>query len=152
VLDFDPKSPTSLADVETALGRNDHCSGENNTATVTWPARGIKGEFTTLGAFADPSGHPVTTPASGCQYRDQIQVDRLTATAQHWHTRKGLKIGDSLARLRQLYPDATEHDDGWWLHTVRLPWGSSEESGDLLATVSNGRVTALTVVLTAEGD
>ena len=152
VLGFAPGAPTSLADVESALGHDDRCTGDQSEATVAWPARGVTGEFTTLSAFADPSGHPVTTPASPCQYRDQIQVDRLTASAAHWHTRRGLKIGDSIGRLQQLYPAAAEHDDGWWLHTVQLPWGGGEEQGDLLATVRNGKVSALTAVLAAEGD
>jgi pimeloyl-ACP methyl ester carboxylesterase len=152
VLHFDPGSPTSLADVEAKLGPDNRCNGQGPDVTVTWPARGITGQFTTFGVIADRNGQPVTPPATGCQYRDQVQVDRLTATAADWHTRQGLKIGDPLARLGQLYPTATEHADGWWLHTIQLPWGDPSEQGDLLATVRNDQVTALTVVLTAQGD
>jgi hypothetical protein len=152
VLRFGPHSPTKLADVEARLGHDNRCSGQGTDVTVTWPARGVTGQFTTLGGIVDSKGRPITQLDSACRYRDQVYVDRLAATAPHWHTPKGLKIGDSLARLRQLYPGATEHPEGWWLHTVRLPFGDPTDSGDLLATVQNDRVTALTVVLTAEGD
>jgi hypothetical protein len=42
---------------------------------------------------------------------------RAVATDRRWHTNRGLRVGDSRARLRALYPHATAHRDGWWLVT-----------------------------------
>src|SRR5436189_623716 len=42
---------------------------------------------------------------------------RAVATNRRWRTDRGLRIGDSRARLRALYPHATAHRDGWWLVT-----------------------------------
>jgi hypothetical protein len=45
------------------------------------------------------------------------------ATAAQWHTRKGLRVGDPVARIRALYPGATFFRgapyQGWWLITRR---------------------------------
>ena len=39
------------------------------------------------------------------------------ATGSRWHTNRGVRIGDSRARLRSLYPRARAHRDGRWLVT-----------------------------------
>jgi hypothetical protein len=42
---------------------------------------------------------------------------RAVATGRRWRTNRGLRVGDSRARLRSLYPGAKAHRDGWWLVT-----------------------------------
>jgi len=68
-----------------------------------------------------------------------------------WRTAVGLRVGDSGARLRSLYPLARLRrgfagDSGYWLVTRRV---CAEVGGgsypDLLARMRNGRVSALVV-------
>jgi hypothetical protein len=71
-----------------------------------------------------------------------------TMTARAWHTVLGLKIGDTVTKLRQLYPHAQLHlhadvNSGWWL----VPRRSCRDTGanpypGLLARTIGGRVSA----------
>jgi hypothetical protein len=72
----------------------------------------------------------------------------LTITNRvHWRTGLGLRVGDSVGRVKALYPKAKLHaPGGWWLVARK----SCKETGaqpypGLLARVRNGRVTALVV-------
>jgi uncharacterized repeat protein (TIGR01451 family) len=61
---------------------------------------------------------------------------------RRWHTTRGLRVGDTLASLRRLYPAAVAHDHDWWL----VPRMSvSGRYGGLVAVVRKGHVTALVV-------
>ncbi len=153
VFEFRPGTPANLSDVESRLGGNDVCSGKFNEASVRWPRLGISGRFITFGAFADSAGDPITDRSvTGCEHRDQIQVSSLTATAPHWHTRQGLKIGDPLERLLELYPRAVQNGAVWWLHTIRSPFGDHSPEPDMTARVSGGAVQSITVIIGAQGD
>lgn len=74
-----------------------------------------------------------------------------TMTGSRWHTAPGLHIGNSLARLRQLYPLAKYHrapNAGWWLivrHACKEVGGSAFPG--LLARTSGGKVSGLVVTL-----
>lgn len=150
---FKPGTPSNLSDVEAALGRDDVCSGTGNEAAVRWPRLGISGQFETLSAFGDSAGHAITDPAvSGCDHRDQIQVWTLTATAAHWHTGEGLRVGDPVRRLLDLYPRAVQDGSAWWLHTVRSPYGGTSRMADMTATVAHGMVRSITVMIGAQGE
>jgi hypothetical protein len=167
VLDFEPRTPTSLTDVEDALGVRGACEAVHSgpTAQVRWPTLGVAASFTTLGSFSDESGRPLTGPASACDHRSQVQVDSMEVDTAGWHTREGLRIGDPVARIRQLYPSAqTMRDaypdlpgtsaDEWILHMVHSPFGGTDGTDvpDLVAVVAAGRVTALRVDIDGEGD
>lgn len=39
----------------------------------------------------------------------------VTLTDHRWHTQRGLHVGDSLARLRHLYPKAHHDPDVWYI-------------------------------------
>jgi hypothetical protein len=72
----------------------------------------------------------------------------LTMTSRaHWRTGLGLRVGDSVARVKALYPKAKLHpSEGWWL----VPRKSCVETGGqsypgLLARAHAGHVTALVV-------
>jgi hypothetical protein len=71
---------------------------------------------------------------------------RAVATDRRWHTSRGLRIGDSRARLRALYPRATAHRDGWWLvrrHACAEVGGQAFPG--LLARMSHRRVAGFVV-------
>jgi hypothetical protein len=66
----------------------------------------------------------------------------------HWHTVKGLRIGDAAARVKRLYPQATRHGKppqlSYWLATWRLE-PDTPLSPLVEAQVRGGRVSALIV-------
>ena len=82
-----------------------------------------------------------------CQ--DGVLVTATITSRGAWRTAVGLRVGDSVARLRRLYPRATLHPasppwTGYWLVTRRTcaEVGAIPYPG-LLARARNGRVTAL---------
>jgi hypothetical protein len=76
---------------------------------------------------------------------------------RRWRTSRGLRIGDSVTRLRRLYPRAGFHRRplywaGWWLVVRTSVYGETHEYPGLRARVRNGRVTAFVVEYAAGGD
>ena len=91
-------------------------------------------------AFLDFSGR-------ACQ--DGVLVTATITSRSAWRTAVGLRVGDSAARIRQLYPRASFHPasppwTGYWLVTRRTcaEVGALPYPG-LLARVRSGRVSAL---------
>ena len=148
----------SLAGFDDAFGGGDHCTVADYPSWVRahWDLFGLSGEYMTYGAFADKNGN-YDPNGTGCTYRGQIFVDSLVATGPFWHTAAGLRVGDPEGRIAALYPGATFHQDyygtGWWLGTQTFPWGDpSLPAPTVLATVTGGRVSALKLVIIAQGD
>lgn len=66
-----------------------------------------------------------------------------TVTDRRWRTSAGLRIGDSAAKLRRLYPKARDQGKGeWWLILRRF---AGVELPGLSARVRVGRVVSLTL-------
>jgi hypothetical protein len=84
-----------------AYGRPSALRREGTTCTGRWPGASLSLAFLSFEANPCSSGIVV----------------RAVATNRRWHTNRGLRIGNSIARLRALYPRATAHRDGWWLVT-----------------------------------
>jgi hypothetical protein len=101
-----------------------------DTCRLVWPVWGIT---MTVAATSNPAG------ACGPDAKHQ----RSTLAGPRWRTSAGLKIGDPLARLRQLYPKAWKEKPGiWWLKTrslAGLPFPGLE------AKLVKGRVVSFTV-------
>lgn len=66
-----------------------------------------------------------------------------TVTTRRWRTSAGLRIGDPLRRLRQLYPRARKDRPGRWRLTTRMFAGLTLPG--LEARIVNGRVVSFTV-------
>ena len=77
------------------------------TSVATWANLGVRIRLTTLGGV--PAGE---TP---CTY-GEIRVASILVTGRRWRTSLGLRRGDSVSRLRRLYPTARYQ---------RAPHGSS---------------------------
>jgi hypothetical protein len=105
--------------------------GHGLTCRVTWRRLGLVVDFLDFGDHACSAGGLVTAT--------------MTSRA-HWRTSLGLRVGDSTARLRALYPKARVHGDGWWLVARRAcaETGASPYPG-LLARMRASRVSALVV-------
>lgn len=53
----------------------------------------------------------------GSQCASSTRIQKLYAKGPNWHTERGLKIGDSLDRVRGLYPELMSYRD--WLDSNR---------------------------------
>ncbi|HEX6701713.1 MAG TPA: hypothetical protein VF101_13375 [Gaiellaceae bacterium] len=142
----------SLADAVRALGEPSSCKpvkGMAGFATVKWAGLGLRGTF---GSYGVDGLHP-------CGAR-KVRLDNMRASGAAWRTGAGLRIGDSLSKLRRLYPHAFlrlyRRDipavRGWWLvvRTGVVPERYTFPA--LLATVRGGRVTSFVVSIQAQGD
>lgn len=97
---------------------------------LTWPSHGVTMWSYYTNATRDPCG-PEGRHAS------------TTVTDRRWRTSAGLKIGDPLRRLRQLYPRARKDAPGRWRLTTRMFAGVPFPG--LEARIVNGRVASFTV-------
>jgi hypothetical protein len=116
-----------------------------SACVVRWPRHGLKIHFYNLG------GRDACRPAYGFFLHAR-------ARGPHWQTSRGLEIGDSRRRLRNLYPNATHHSAqpgywpaGWWLVRRWSPVGGAYYPG-LLARVEDRHVQAFQVRYPAGGD
>jgi hypothetical protein len=143
----------TLAEAIAALGPVSSCATVRRFpgfATVEWRRLGLRMVFGTYG----PGG------ARPCRARRAVRLDRVRAYGKQWRTGRGLRIGDTVTRLRRLYPHTTLRAyrpglapvRGWWLvvRTSRVP--DFHRVPALLATARDGRVTELVLNVEAEGD
>jgi len=115
-----------------------------NHSRARWTALGLSAEFITYGTIPDGG--------DACSKPQGVQLSILTVTDSRWHTTLGLKVGDTLARLQQLYPAALPHNNAFWIVTRRNRVGSASIVPVFSATVAQGRVTSLSFAIGAQGD
>jgi hypothetical protein len=143
----------SLAGAIAAFGTPSRCtkvSGLPGFASVEWRGLGLRAVFGTYGSGG----------ARPCQATRSVRLDSARASSREWQTGRGLRVGDSVGKLRRLYPQATLRTyrrgvasvRGWWLvvRTNRVP--DLHFVPTLLATAQAGRVTGFVVSVQAEGD
>jgi hypothetical protein len=118
----------------------------SQSCTATWRPLGLTISFYNLGG-ADP-----------CSRRGGL-FGRAIARGAVWRTSKGLRIGDPVARLRTLYPNARFHPGlrlywpaGYWLLPRRNRFGLPGSYPGLLAETRAGRVVAFHVRYQAGGE
>lgn len=75
-------------------------------------------------------------------------VATLFATGKRWTTARGLRAGDSLARLKARYPNA-RRENGRWTLTTRFAYGSHNPI--ISARVVRGRVQSIVAYVAAGG-
>ena len=145
-------TPTFAAAVA-AFGRETTCRRLEALpafAAAEWRQLGLRMVF---GSYGVGGARP-------CRARRAVFLDNARAYGKRWRTGLGLGIGDSVTKLRRLYPHARFRTypggippvRGWWLvvRTSRVP--DYHQVPALLATTRAGRVTALVVNVHAEGD
>jgi hypothetical protein len=157
------KDPTYGGAV-TALGPSSFCRLVKNRflgvdrahALAKWTPLGVTIELRTYG--------PLPQAKTACTAPDVIRVHTVRATDKRWRTARGLRVGDSVTRLRALYSSAKAVHElpgwyarGYWLVTRSV--GGYEGIGGLrptapvlVAETVHGRVTAFVLVVGAEGD
>jgi hypothetical protein len=119
-------------------------------ATAVWRTEGFRLKITSLG-YIPPGKTFCTAPR-------RVYIDTAIATGKRWHTTRGLRIGDTAAKLHRLYPHARRFREGWGIVQVFSHCGAGICQGEshwvprLAAVLRNGRVAAFVFPVGAEGD
>jgi hypothetical protein len=143
-----------------ALGAPSGCHLVNRDpswVTASWRTLGVRMNLVTYGGM--PAGK------TGCTAPEAIHVSTIRVTGKRWYTSRKLRVGDSVARLRTLYPKGptTQGVRGWygrgyWLVTRRssclgdcgsVVW---ETAPVLVAETRAGKVSSFVFVVGAQGE
>ena len=144
-----------------AFGNASSCRlvrGSPANAIALWRSIGVRISLVTYGGM--PEGE------TGCTAPDLIHIDRITLTGKRWRTARGLKVGDSGYRLRQLYRlaryrhlGASYFPNSYFLVQVRQRCRIGDCTGTpfldvprLVARMRDGRVSAIVVPVGAQGE
>lgn len=144
---FAVKRERTLGGAQRAFGRPTSTRRTQQVACIAaWAPYGLTINFYNLG------GQNPCSPRYGFFARAFLQGSR-------WRTARGLRVGNSVAVLRRLYPAARfypgvrgERPSGWWLVTRTSPFGLSGSYPGLLATSRQGTVSSFQVRYPAGGD
>jgi hypothetical protein len=147
---FHPKRNPTLRAAIRALGQPSGKRGRGSEAcTVRWSDIGLVVLFANFGA------NDACSPGFG---RVQSVVIK-GSKARPWRTDRGLRLGDSLARLRLLYPATAYHSGGyypqsWWLVVGSSPYGQGCPCPVpvLRAKLTRGRASSFRLWVGAAGD
>jgi hypothetical protein len=138
--DFKPARNPRLGAAIRAYGEPTASSGGGEICRVRWANLGVRIAFQNFG------GVDSCEPRGGRAQKAVIKDDR------RWRTTKGLRIGNTVDRLRSLHPNARRTPRGFRLVEGILPFGRPTPYAVLGARVSGGRVTAFTLFVGAAGD
>jgi hypothetical protein len=140
--DFKPaRNPTYGAAVR-AYGEpaSERSRSGGSACIVNWPRVGVRIVFANFGL------------GSACD-RDLGRSQSARAYGDEWRTRRGLRVGARLSRLRRLYPRVRRHGRNWWLVTgVSLTGPGRHRYPVLAATVRGRRVRSFLLWIGAAGD
>ena len=135
---FPVKGDGTLGGLITAFGEPAARAHTSWGCLARWPAVGLAVNLYNLGGFDPCSRHG--------NFHDAVLTGRL------WVTAKGLRIGDSLARLQTLFPRARAYGAWRWLVARYYPVGTPGYYPWLEAKIVRGHVTAFRVQYPAGGD
>jgi hypothetical protein len=114
--------------------------GRGDTACrATWPDTGLSIQLANFGAGGCEGGFAQVADINGRQGR-------------RWRTNKGLRVGDSLSRLRRLYPQTSRHGSRWWLVRGQNPFARGLYYGVVSARVTQHRVRGLRIIIGGAGE
>jgi hypothetical protein len=120
--------------------------GRSDDAIATWKQRGIVIHLARNSGY--PNGH------NACMAPASAYVDTLLLTGDSWRTERGLRVGDRVDRLHDLYPRASLRQGQWWLEVARGFAGvnAPHPYPALAASPRDGRVSSFTLRIGAQGD
>jgi hypothetical protein len=134
---FAVKKNGTLGGVIRAYGKPSELRRTKDGCLGLWPSVGLSVFFYNL-VDKNPC-----KPATGF-FSDALM------TRDPWRTSNGLRMGDTLARLKQLYPKAERHGSSQWL-VIRFTQATGRYPG-LAAKLVGGRITAFEVLYQAGGE
>jgi hypothetical protein len=113
-------SPPTITRAIAAFGRPSSTKRLSRVACrLSWRTLGLRATFVSLG-----TAFPTKTT---CVQRLGV-LQTATVNSSGLRTQGGLRVGDSVAQLKQLHPDAYFREGGFWLATAPTVIGSTEES------------------------
>jgi hypothetical protein len=140
----------TLAGARAAFGRPTRCTSRApGSASASWHAAGLRATFYTLDI----------PPAGPACRAGRLFVGSATMTGPTWQTSKGLRVGDGLARVQQVYPQSDSvrrlypgisYPAGRWQLEWRNAFGA--RSPLLVAVMRTGKVVAFEVELGRGGE
>jgi hypothetical protein len=137
---FRPARNPRLRAAIRAYGEPTASSGGGEICRVRWEELGVRIVFQNFG------GVDSCEPSGGRAQKAVVEGDN------RWRTLKGLRLGNTVARLQQLYPNARRTPRGFRLAEGILPFGAPVRYAVLGARIANGRVRAFTLFIGAAGD
>jgi hypothetical protein len=155
---FRVRSDPTMRGVTRVFGRPRSCRLTSSiSSTATWNRFALRVAFATLGGI--PPGR------TACTYRE-MRINWIRATGARWRTGLGLRVGDSVAELRRLYPRARFQRrpigswpaPSYWLvhYRERCVIGDCptrfHRVPKLIASIGGGRVRALFLPVGAQGE
>lgn len=138
--DFRPSRDSSLAAAIAAYGRPSSTAGGGESCTVRWRPLGVRILFVHLG------GGNACEPSQG---RAQVAVLRDT---RRWRTVKGLRLRDSVEKLKRLYPRAPRRGRSYRLVSGKNLIGGTGRYAVLSARVADEKVSSYRLFIGAAGD
>ena len=88
-----------------------------NSCEVSWARLGLRGTFANFGGTLP--GQTTCTPSIG-------KLQTATIRGRGFRTQRGLRVGDTTARLKQLHSGASFREHSWWLATAPAVFGDVE--------------------------
>jgi hypothetical protein len=137
--DFKPPVNPRLRAAVRTFGQPDRRRGGGEICRVRWNRFGLTIIFQNFGGF------------NSCGPRGLAQK-AIVSGDRPWRTTKGLRLGNSVARIRQLYPNARRTPRGFRIISGILPFGTPVPYAVLGARLQGGDVSAFTLFVGAAGD
>ena len=119
-----------------------HNSGNSCTGTGTWSGLGLRIVFTSFG------GDPYCQGA-------RAQTGKISGAAgrRHWRTTRGLRVGDSLGKLKRLYPRAKKGHGEWAIvYSLHSVFAEGSRLDIVTAQIKRNRVFAFKLWIGGAGD
>ena len=137
-----PTFPAAVRALGPATAVHAHNHGTSCTGTGAWRALGLRILFTSFG------GDPYCQGALA-----QTGTISGAAGRGHWRTARGLRVGDSLGKLKRLYPRAIHARGGWAIVFSRHSVVAEGSRLDIVtAQVKGNRVSSFKLWIGGAGD
>ena len=149
--DYRADTTPTLQEAVDAFGDPDACELDPVTkfASATWRALGLT---IVAGRLS-----PIPGGGNACETPAEVFVSAVEISGSEWETAAGLRVGDTEARVGELYayarrgPARPERLDGWWLVVSVTPGAMFRPVPMLLAKTRGGKVDRFVVEVGGEG-
>lgn len=142
-------SHVSARKMRLTFGKPSRTRSKRGSCQRYWRKYGVTAWFSNLGG--------ARKPICKQNYATLQWLSITGAAGVDWHTNEGLRLGDSLTRLSELYPESQRFiDEGrfqWSLSPVYVsPFGESHETADVMARSGADGVAAFDIWVGGAGE
>jgi hypothetical protein len=137
-----PTFPGAVRALGPANSVHAHSSGNSCTGTGVWSGLGLRVLFTSF------SADPYCAAA-----RAQTGTISGAAGRGHWRTTRGLRVGDSVGKLKRLYPRAIHEPGGWAIvYSLHSVVAEGSRLDIVTAHIKGNRVSSFKLWIGGAGD